>query len=290
MENADNAVDYGFEFVASLCAELDGNTLDLPAFPDVAIRVRQALADPEISADQIARIVGSDAVFSARLLRVANSALLNTSGAQITDLRFAIMRLGFKMAYNIAVSIAVEQVMTGSKVKKLQPYFEKLWHHSVQTAAYSYVIAGKLTRINPDEAMLAGLLHDIGKYYILTKSEHFPQLFEQPEALDAILQDWHTAVGRSILEAWNFSEDTAMAADEHESLDRRHVGGADLTDVVLVANLFSRNEQTDKLPEIDWGAIPALKRLKLTPETAVTVVLDSRAEMRSIINALGHRA
>ena len=288
MENAEDAVNYGFEFVARLAAELDENTLDLPAFPDVAIRVKQALADPEISAEQIARIVGSDPVFSARLLKVANSAMLNCVGAQITDLRQATMRLGFNMAYNIAVTIAVEQVMKTSKVDKLHPYLKDLWHHSVTVAAYAYVIAHKQTMINPDEAMLAGLLHDIGKYYILTKTDDFPQLFDDPETLDAILRDWHTAVGHSILDAWNFSEEVAVSANDHESLDRDHFGPADMTDVVLVANLFSHYQGIEQLSKINWEEIPALRRLNLTAESAFEVIHDSQEEMQSIINALGN--
>ena len=286
MENADEFVDPGFEFVAALCKELDDNTLDLPAFPDVALRVQQALADPEISADQVARVVGSDPVFSARLLKVANSAMLNAVGVQIKDLRIAIMRLGFNMAYNIAVSIAVEQVMNASTADRLHPYLKKLWHHSVEVAAYSYVIANKLTGINPDEAMLAGLLHDIGKYYILTKSEQYPRLFDRPETLDAIIRDWHTAIGRSILEAWKFSEEVALSADEHESIDRTHVGMADLTDVVIIANLFSHQQEPDMLPDIDWEEIPAIRRLNMTAETAFEVIRDSQEEMQSIIRAL----
>ena len=288
MENAEDAVNYGFEFVARLAAELDENTLDLPAFPDIAIRVKQALSDPEISADKIARIVGSDPVFSARMLKVANSALLNSAGVQITDLRLAIMRLGFNTAYNIAVTIAVEQVMKTGKDDRLHAYLKDLWHHSVTVAAYSYVIAHKLTVINPDEAMLAGLLHDIGKYYILTKTEDFPQLFDDPETLDAILRDWHTAVGHSILVAWNFSEEVADSANDHESLDRGHVGQADMTDVVLVANLFSQYKGIEQLFQIDWQGIPALHRLNLTVDTAFDVIQDSQEEMQSIINALGN--
>ena len=286
MENAEDAVNYGFEFVARLATELDQNTLDLPAFPDVAIRVKQALSDPEITAEQIARIVGSDPVFSARLLKVSNSALLNCAGAQITDLRLAVMRLGFTMAYNIAVTIAVEQVMKTSEVDKLHPYLKDLWHHSVKVAAYAYVIAHQQTMINPDEAMLAGLLHDIGKYYILTKTEDFPQLFDDPDTLDAILTDWHTAVGYSILDAWNFNEEVAISANEHESLHRAHVGQPDMTDVVLVANLFSHYQDIEQLSRIDWDGIPALKKLGLTLNTAFDVIQDSQEEMQSIINAL----
>ena len=286
MENVKEAVDIGFEFVANLCEELNNSTLDLPAFPDVALRIRKVLRDPEITADQVVRVVGSDPVFSARLLRVANSALMNAAGVQINDLRIATMRLGFNMTYNIAVSIAVEQVMKSSKVNKLHPYLKELWKHSVRVAAYSYVIADRQTDINPDEAMLAGMLHDIGKFYILNKSGKYPELFNQPETLDMIMQDWHTAVGRSILDAWKFSEEIAVAADEHESLERMHFGAADLTDVVMVANLFAHQQQPAQIPDIDWEAIPAIKQLKLTAETALEIIKESRQEMQSIIQAL----
>ena len=286
MENVNEAVDIGFEFVTNLCEELNNRTLDLPAFPDVVVRIRKALRDPEITADQVVRVVGSDPVFSARLLRVANSALMNAAGVQINDLRIATMRLGFNMTYNIAVSIAVEQVMKSSRVNKLHPYLKELWKHSVRVAAYSYVIADRQTDINPDEAMLAGMLHDIGKFYILNKSGKYPELFNQPETLDMIMHDWHTAVGRSILDAWKFSEEIAVAADEHESLERMHFGTADLTDVVMVANLFAHQQQPAQIPDIDWEAIPAIKQLKLTAETALEIIKESRQEMQSIIQAL----
>lgn len=286
MEKVNATADIGFEFVANLCDELNNRTLDLPAFPDVAVRIRKVLKDPEITADQVARVVGSDPVFSIRLLKVANSALLNAAGAQIKDLRIATMRLGFNMAYNIAVSVAVEQVMKSSKVDRLQPYLKYLWQHSVRVAAYSYVIADRQTSINPDEAMLAGMLHDIGKFYILNKSGKYPELFNQPESLDMIMRDWHTAVGRSILDAWSFSEEIAVAADEHESLERTHFGAADITDVVMVANLFSHQKKLDQIPDIDWEAIPAIKQLKLTAETAFEIMKESRQEMQSIIQAL----
>jgi putative nucleotidyltransferase with HDIG domain len=286
MENVNAAVDSGFEFVAILCEELNNSTLDLPAFPDVALRIKKALSDPEITADQVGRLVGSDPVFSARLLKVANSAMMNAAGVQIKDLHLAIMRLGFNMAYNIAVSIALEQVMNSSKVNNLHPYLKGLWQHSIRVAAYSYVIANRQTSINPDEAMLAGLLHDIGKFYIINKSAKYPELFNQPETLDMIMQDWHTAVGRSILDTWKFSEEIAVAADEHESLERMHVGAADLTDVVMVANLFAHQKQPDQIPNIDWEVIPAIKQLKLTAGSAFEIMKESRQEMQSIIQAL----
>ena len=178
--------------------------------------------------------------------------------------------------------------MNGESNAKLRPYLEELWQHSVQVAAFSYVIAKKLTRINPDEAMLAGLLHDIGKFYILTSSKEYPELFNEPQVLADLMAVWHTGVGNAILDAWDFSEDITTAADDHEDLYRSHFGPADLVDVVLVANLFSNIGHPDKNPELDRAKITALKRLNLKQESALEVIEESEEEVQSIMQALGN--
>ena len=286
MTIASQAFNTGFEFVTTLSEELNSGKLEIPAFPDVALRIKNALSNPDVSAEHVARVVGSDPIFTARLLKVANSAMINGAGAQINDVRMAITRMGFKMAYNTAVAIAVDQVLHSRTVEELHPYLEHLWRHSIHAGAFSYVIANKLTNISPDQAMLAGLVHDIGKYYILTRSEMHPILFNEPNMLSDIMQKWHTGVGRGILEAWGFSEDVARAADEHETLDRTHVGPPDLTDVVIIANVFTHRADTYQLPDLDWEKIPALKKLDLTAEKGSEIIEESEEQIQSIINAL----
>ena len=287
MSSAKQAFNSGFEFVTNMSAELSSGNLEIPAFPDAAVRIKNALADPEVTADHVARVVGSDPIFTARILKVANSAMVNGAGVRITDIRMAVTRMGFKMAYNTAVAIAVDQLLHSHSVEELRPYLEDLWQHSMTVGALSYVIARKLTKINPDEAMLAGLLHDIGKYYILTRSAEYPVLFSEPAMLDDIMKKWHTGIGRSILDAWDFSEDIAIAADEHETLDRMHFGPSTHADVVLVANLLAHNDDTDHLPDLDWDKIPTLKRLELTSDLAYEIIEESSNEVQSIIQALG---
>lgn len=290
IDNNDNNTQHnaGFQFIADLGHELTSGKLEIPAFPDVAMKIKSVLEKPEVTADQVARIVGSDPIFTARLLRVANSVAVNGAGSKINDVKMAVTRMGFKVAYNTAVSIAVEQLMAGKTSKALQPYLEALWHHSVQVAAYSFVIAKKQTRINPDMAMLAGLLHDIGKFYIYSRAEHYPELFNDKEALESIVEEWHTGIGKSILEEWDFSEEVCMAADEHEVLDRTQPSQADLTDIIMVANLFSHEEVDGDLPELEWDALPATVRLNLMQEDAAAVMEESAEEIRSIIDSLQH--
>ncbi len=274
--------DPGFQFVQDLALALSAGTLQIPAFPDAALRIKTALEDPEVSADKVARVVGSDPVFSARLLKVANSVLVNGAGERINDIKMAVTRMGFRLAYNTAVSIAVEQVLAAHDSKALHPYLEELWSHSVEVAAYSYVIAKQQTTINPDVAMLAGLLHDIGKFYVLSRSEDYPELFNDKSALDAIVDEWHTGIGRSIMEAWNFSEEMCLVADEHEELGRAHCTPADLTDIVMIANLFSHKDDDEAVPALEWDAIPATRRLKLSEQNAADIMQESQEEIQAI--------
>ena len=90
MSSATQAFNSGFEFVTNMSAELSSGNLEIPAFPDAAVRIKNALADPEVTADHVARVVGSDPIFTARILKVANSAMVNGAGVRITDIRMAV--------------------------------------------------------------------------------------------------------------------------------------------------------------------------------------------------------
>ncbi|OUS12500.1 hypothetical protein A9Q89_06355 [Gammaproteobacteria bacterium 53_120_T64] len=293
----------GFEFIQTLSDELSKGQVKLPAFPEVAMRIKGALEDPNMSTQQIAKLVVSDPVFSARLLKVANSAALNVSGNQIKDIPTAITRMGFKMAHSIAVSIAMDQVMNAPANPALASQFHKLWQHSVTVAALCFVISKKQARhpnlkknrINPDEAMLAGLMHDIGKTYILTRAESYPALIKDPEALERVMSDWHTGIGSAIIENWEFDEAMMNVADEHELYDREpFIAGhaTDLTDVVLTANLMAHlieegDEGNEEEHLAEWLQIPAFERLGLDAEAISEIKDSSREEIDSIVSALG---
>jgi putative nucleotidyltransferase with HDIG domain len=278
------AIEFGF--VRTLAGELSSGSLELPSFPDVALRVKRALEDPEASADRVVRVVGVEPVLSARLLKMANSALLSRANVPVTDVRMAVTRLGFEMVRNAAVSLALEQVMDAQVTPLLQPYLKELWHHSIRVSAIAYVVAKRLTRLNADEAMLGGLLHDIGKLYILLRAESHPELFAEEQALRALLAEWHTGIGRAILESWGFSDGLAQAVDEHEILDRTHLGPPDLTDVVTVANVLAHNDHPERFGGPDHDGVPAFDKLQLTAETSTAILENSEAEMRSFIQAL----
>lgn len=277
-----------FAFVSELGRGLSDGNIDLPAFPDIALRVRRVLEDPETSVDDIVTVVSTEPVLAARLLRVANSALLSRGGHKVGDLRQAIPRLGFNMVRNAAMSVAMEQIFKARSLGALKPFLHELWEHSVRVAAIAHVLAAKLTRIHPDEALLAGLFHDIGKLYILMRAEYHPDLFSNRQVLDELMDRWHTGIGRAILEAWNISEEAAVVADEHEALDREHFGPPDLVDVVMAANLHAHVVEGRRSDErTAWPTIPAFKRLKLDAEVSVAVLGEAADEIKELAAALG---
>ena len=165
-----------FDFIRALAGELSGGKVDLPSFPEVAIRVRRILSDPKSSVDQVVRVVGSEPALAARLMRIANSASLNRSGKPILELRTAISRIGYNMVRSASISFAMAQIRNSNKLAGLEHYLQDVWLRSTRVAAFAYVLAKACTRsrINPDEAMLTGMMHSIGKLYVLTRAAAHP--------------------------------------------------------------------------------------------------------------------
>ena len=273
------------EFVENLGDELSRGELELPSFPDVAERTRRTLDNPDCSSKTLALVIGADATLAARVIRMANSAAYNSAGKPITELRGAIGRLGHETIRSTAVAHAVRQLSNSVEHRALREPLSKLWKHSVQVAAISHALAKRHSYLNADEALLAGLVHDIGKLYILKCAADRPTLFDNPTALDQLVQEWHTGVGRAIVEAWGFSEAVAMATDEHEVLDYTTDAGPDITCIVLVSNLLAKL-QMHEIESVDFDQIPAFRRLGLGGGNSEEILRESAEEIRSIVDAL----
>ena len=285
LQKSDSSV--AFEFVRSLAGELSSGKIDLPSFPEVATRVRQLLADPKSSVDQVVRVVGSEPALAARLMRVANASAFNRSGKQITDLRTAINRIGYSMVRTAAMAFAMSQLRRGAKLERLQARLDDLWAVSTQVAALAYVIARNSTRVNPDEAALAGMMHGIGKLYIMTRAAQHPDLFVDDVALNEILDRWHASIGKAILENWEFSEEMAAAIGDQNDHGREGPGAPDLRDVIAMAIvLASHHTNADGIDEALDGLATA-KRFGLNKERARLMMRESAAEVAALTSALG---
>ena len=279
--------DPAFEFVKRLSIELAGNDFDLHTFPETAHRIQAELKDPEVSIETLCSIVLSEPMLTARLLRLANSAMMQRGTLEITDIKIAISRIGLNMVQNAAVSFAANKAFQAPAGSLLNRHLDKARKHSIKVCSLAYILAKKVDGSgNPDEAMLAGLLHAIGKFYILTRANEFPELIANAEALEELLNEWHTGIGRAIVESWGFSEQIADAVDEYELIDREKVGQADITDIIIVANLLAKADEDQTTEQIELDQVPSLLRMKIDGETVRNLLQESDEEIRSMRQAL----
>ena len=244
-------------FLQELAEDLNSRNIQLPSFSDVVIGIRTALEDPGCSSERLADVVRTDPVLVAKLLMAANSAFHNRAGIEIVDLNLAISRLGFEVVRNTAITLAVEQIFKSSQHKDIREAIGEIWRSSAALASMSFVIARHAGSVNPDNAYLCGLLHEIGKLYILTKARKYPKLMGDRASLRTLQDQWYASVGKSIVEAWGFSDDIARSLDTDENLVQNSSSPATLVDVVFLAKRVL-NEPDDMAAD-DRFQVPAGK-------------------------------
>jgi HD-like signal output (HDOD) protein len=276
-----------FAFVQALATELSKGKVDLPSFPDIALRVRKVLADEQVTQEQVVRVVGSEPALAARLMQIANSAAINFSGKSITELRTAINRMGHNMVRSAAIAFAMSQLKKVDSLKGLEKPLDDLWKQSAAVAAMSHAVARRFSRVNPDTAMLAGLLQGIGKLYILTRSSIHPGLFAEAATYNQIVRDWHSPVSKALLENWDMAEEIVAAVSEYEDLEREHSGPVDLTDVLTVGSLLAAFKEHPESLEINMHDVAACKRMSIDRATYEKLIDESEHEIEALRQALG---
>ena len=275
-----------FTFVDGLATDISSGEFLLPSWPEIAVQINRALDNDECSMEQVVRLIGSEPVLAARLLKVVNSDL-HDGGEPIKDLRTAVNRLGVDVVRGEAISLSTEQSCHGLVLRPIKPYLAELWRHSIRVAAITYILAKQYTKISPDEAHLAGLLHDVGKLYVLMRIQDNPVFIDNERSLQEIMDAWHTSIGAAIIESWKFSEELAAAVRDHELYDLEGVRSPNLTDVVAVANLLANQQKVESVNQIDLNKIPACHRLRLHPEINAEVIRASEKEIHVLHQLLG---
>ena len=276
-----------FAFVQALATELSKGKVDLPSFPDIALRVRQVLADEQVSQDKVVRVVGSEPALAARLMQIANSAAINFTGKPITELRSAIARMGFNMVRSAAIAFAMSQLKKVDSLKGLEQPLDELWQRSAAVAAMSHAVARRFSRVNPDTAMLAGLLHGIGKLYILTRANRHPALFADQATYNSIVRDWHAPVAKALLENWEMATEIVVAVSEYEDFSREHDGPPDLTDALTVGHLLAAFKEHPDTLELNMHDVAACKRMKIDRASYEKLIDESEHEIEALRHALG---
>lgn len=273
-----------YSFVERLARDLQDAKFELPAFPEAVMRVQRALQSADTSASDIVEILSSDPGLAARILRIANSAAFRAAAGEITDLRNAVSRLGFSMVRTVAVEFALRQLRRQDvKSPVAQEEIKTIWQDSLEVACICYVIARHYTRVNADQALLTGLLHGLGRLYIVMRAESMTDV--TAAEIREVTEGWQATIGKAILETWSLPEALQHAVQHQDDLeyDRRNdeqdaqlagtEGGVSLTDILIVAKiLYTRRDIGEK------SGLPALRVLRATKNWDMSTVLETHEE------------
>lgn len=272
-----------------LYRDLKQDAAILPSLPDLALRIRRSIDDESSDAKTVARLVESDPAMAAKLLKAANSAMY-TGLDPVEKTSSAIVRLGMRTARQLVMTFAMKEVFQ-TQDQRIGRRLRDLWKHSSQISALCFVLARESGRLDPEEALLIGLVHDVGVIPILNYANKYPQLTSDPGTLELTIARMRGELGAMILREWRFVPAIVAAARDAENWQRSQPGEADYTDLLIVAQVheFLRKHQLDRLPRLE--EISAIQRVlgdAASPERSLEILHDAKAqvdEMRSVLHA-----
>jgi putative nucleotidyltransferase with HDIG domain len=275
------------DFVRDLTAELSSKELIFSTSLNASLKIRKALDNPDISYDDVARVVGAEPVLCAQLLRLSNSVLYNRTGKKVTELRAAVVMLGIAAVRNAALMVSMRQIAAQKGSGQSFQRMEGLWARSMRVAAMSYVVAKEMTSLNADQALLAGLLHDVGKFYILSRAREYKGLFGSDKLVWELVDQWHGKAGAAVLESWRIADEIRIAVRDCRSAQLPLSDAPSLTDVVAAADFLDEQVIARTIDQLDWAAIPAaLQNLRLDQSNSASLVRGTQEELRLIMQAI----
>lgn len=245
----------------------------LPSLPDVALKIKAECEKENTSADKIAEVISQDPAMTVRLLQTANSSLYRTRHST-DNIQMAITKLGLKLVKNLIMSLSMKQLYHASN-DIIAERFRELWLASTKTAAIARLIAIKHDHLNTEQAMLAGLIHNIGALPIILMAEDDDDLFDKPDALYTVIHKMQGEVGAYIFENWHFPQYMIDVASECYHFRRNHSGPADYVDVIQAALIQGSIYTGLECPE-DWSTVSAFARLGIDTNSHVLDIEENK--------------
>ncbi|MGZ4957522.1 MAG: HDOD domain-containing protein [Methylobacter sp.] len=238
---------------------LQSDDLALPTIPEVSFKIRRAINADNSNVSSIARVVQIDPSITAKLIQISNSALYS-GRKKIESCPEALTRLGLKGAQDIITAFAMKSVFN-AKSPIIRQKMAELWAHSSYIASISAVFAHKIPGFDPDRAMLAGLVHDIGIVPILTYADNHPDIIAHPKDLVETVRKLRADIGVQIMRQWDFPDDFEDVVINAENWFRDNRNPSSYTDIVMISQLYSFIGKIDikKIPKID--DLPAYRKL-----------------------------
>lgn len=272
-----------FRFVSLLALELENGDISLPSLPDVVLKIRKMLEDDNCDFERVSQAISIDPVLVSRLFVSANSAYYNRANVKIDTLDGAIGRLGFEVVRNMAMSLAMKQLYNSDKIKSAH-HLRTVWARGMKLSCMAYAVAQRRSNLNRESAYLCGLMHEVGKLYLLTKAEDFPGFLGDVESLNNVMDEWNPQISKSIVESWGFPDEIVESTDPASYVDDDVDSAPELVDVISVAKLLvdGNEEKLTTLFEEDASCV----KLGVSEDVAADVMLAYREKLNTMQQSL----
>jgi putative nucleotidyltransferase with HDIG domain len=255
---------------------------DLPVMPPVLTRALELLCAAEPDLEELGAVLGSDPGFAARILRYANSAKFAPL-ARITDVRRALVALGINQIHRLVLAASSRQLLATEDL-------HDLWRHSLLTAYAAELIACESAPVLPNEAFVAGLLHDLGKVVLCRCfSDAYRRVLRLVDAGVAsyvaetvVFGTDHAKVGAWLAAKWELPESLCEAMRQHHDAA---VAVSPLVATVALANEATRfcSGLSPNVVTLDGGL---LERCDQTPEKLIQIAREAEKSADLTISIL----
>lgn len=279
------------------------NIEDLPSLPVVIIKLTEAIQNVESSATDVAKIMEDDPAIMARVLKIVNSAFYKNynSDSPITNVKHAIVRLGYDAVRNIALTSSVFSIFKEDHAKVFNR--NEFWRHCICTGIVANVVydfsCKKDLNIPRESVALAGLLHDIGKiileqyfYDLFTKILQFGEEHKQPIYLieQDVFDISHSEIGAWLARRWKISEDLIACIEYHHNPEAAPEEFRDMVGLVHVSDYIcnlkglgqSGNAKPPQFNQKVWEGLG----LEIEMITEILDIADEEAKKSEILLSL----
>jgi HD-like signal output (HDOD) protein len=269
------------EAYGTIAARAERGDIRFPTSVNAVLRLKEALDDPDCHLEDAIRLVLGEPQLAAHTVALGNSPAFS-GGRPITNVREAVMRIGYRNLQMLVTALMVRQFGTHIQDPQLRAKAAQLWEHTVQVAALAHVFARRVTYVNPDTAMFAGIVHEVGGFYLLSCAGDYPGLLDGdhvawPEACEDV-------VTREVARKLALPEVVAEAIFDVRG-SWLHMPPTTLVDTLLLANMYASipsplGQAPEPLPRHSDSALDYL-----VDESSLRRMIDEAAEIGA---AMGH--
>ena len=223
-----------FGYIAAQAAR---GEISFPTSVNAVLRLQLALEDPDCHLEEAIRLVLGEPQLAARTVALANTAAYaGNSGQEVTNVRAAVARIGYRRLQALVASLVVRQFGNRIVDPALRAKAEQLWEHTAHVSALAQAFARRVTFVNADTALFAGVVHEVGGFYLLSRADEFPGLLDDdPEKWGELCED---VVSREVLKKLNVPAPVAEAVTELRGA-WLNMPPHTLRDTLLLANQYA---------------------------------------------------